>query len=591
MPIKVNISLSSGGRFKPVSSHTLHDKRITVGRDKECTISLEDTQKHVSRMHAEIEQDPDCYWIKVVSKVNPIAVNGKRYSYGDRVPVVEGDEVSVGLYKLEIIEADTAPTPKARPAPPVIDQSDETTIAPRPKTPPPPPARPAAHPPSAIEEEEVTFPLAPQTPAPSAPVGIPPAGSALPESEAQTEEATYLPPVTAAPPPPPTPRPKAPAPPTSMLPPSAILDDEVTYIPPMWARPSGNKNPAVPTNSETAAEDLTGIRGSSTDDTRPPPLRAENPPAATESAPASASELDFDLSDAFGEAPAAAAPAPKVPEPEPEVEEDFSEDVNYVRRPSPVSAPAAMQPPPAPMPTRTAAPPVEVAKPAPEKAAYRSPMEEIQARIAAKAGASDQKPAIAAATAGPDKAVNAFLEGAGLSNLRVSDPEAFMRSNGAMVRLAVGGVLTLLADRAAARKELGLETEADVDDNPVTSMASPDEVITFLFDPRRPAIGNTNPTDAFGDACADLRTHQAALVAAMRSAVMTALLKIDPKKIESENSSGLGVLNITRKSKLWDISVALHEQFARDIEQNFSSTFSAEILAAFEEHARKDRGG
>lgn len=403
-----------------------------------------------------------------------------------------------------------------------------------------------------------------------------------------------MPPVSSSPPPP-APATKTPPPIASRLPDSAILDDEVTYIPPMWARVAGNKNAASAPGPDTTSEDLTGILRGSTDDTRPPQAKAEAPKPPAEPVPASTTELDFDLSDAFDEPPAAKvpAPAPRIPDPEPAVEEDFSEDVTYVRRPTPKPGPATVQPPPAPMPPRAAAPPVEAAKPIQEKAAYRSPMEEIQARIAAKTGDAQPKAARppAAAATGSDKAVNAFLEGAGLSNLQVADPDAFMRASGAMVRAAVGGVLTLLADRAAARKELGLEADAGADDNPVTSMASPDEVIAFLFDPKRPAIGNTNPTDAFSDACADLRSHQAALVAGMRAAVMTALLRIDPKKIERENSSGLGVLNLTRKSKLWDISVALHEQFARDVEQNFSSAFSAEILAAFAEHARKARGG
>ena len=586
MPIKFDISLSAGGRFRPVSSHTLHDKRITVGRDQDCTISLEDTQKHVSRRHAEIEQDQDCYWIKVVSKVNPIAVNGKSYSYGERVPVVEGDQVSVGLYKLEIIEADIAPPPpKARPAPPVVDETEETTIAPRPvaRAPaaPPPQVAPAA---PASDPEEVTFPPAAKAPAPAAKA---PAAPALPANAAEQEEATYVPSVKASPPP--SPPPQASSPMASKLPDSAILDDEVTYIPPMWARPSGNRNSAAQLGSAPAAEDLTGIGHGSTDDTHPPAFQAEAPKSTPESAPVPATGLDFDLSDAFADAPEAKAPAPSAPEPEPEVEEDFSEDLTYVRRPPPKPVPAAIQPSSAPAPVAVAPKPAEVPKPAQEKAPYRSPLDEIQARIAARAGNSKAKPAPPAADASPDRAVTAFLDGAGLSHLRVTDPEAFMRASGAMVRAAVGGVLTLLADRAAARQELGLEADAGAGDNPVTSMSSPDEVIAFLFDPKRPAIGNADPTVAFSDACADLRSHQAALVAAMRAAAMTALLKIDPKKIERENSSGLGVLNITRKSRLWELSVALHEQFARDIEQNFSSVFSAEILAAFAEHARKAR--
>ena len=590
MPIKVNISLNSGGRFKPVSSHTLHDKHISVGRDKECTLSLEDTQKHVSRVHAEIDQQDDCYWIKVVSKVNPIAVNGKRHSIGERVPIVEGDQVHIGLYKLEIIEADVAPAPKPRPAPPPSDISEEMTVvrqakaAPRP----PPPSRPAP----LIDSEEATFPPAAAAPpapvAPAAPPPEPPAKSALPESAAEEEEATYVPPVKAPPAaPPPAPAAKAAPAMTSKLPEHEIIDDEVTYIPPMWARQASNR--AAGGTPDTTNEDLTGIR-------RPPTEPAKSAAKAEASQPseqaASGPELDFDLSDAFDSVPAPVV-AKQPPAPQPDVEEDFSEDLTYVRRPPPkppeAFAPPPPEPTPAPVAKAPAAAPSEPPKPAKDKAPFSSPLAEIQARIAAKSGEAKVKPAPSRPPAGADASVHAFLEAAGLSHLQVDDPEAFMRNSGAMVRAAVGVVLTLLADRAATRKELGAEEEA-AGQNPVTSMASPEEVIAFLFDPKRPAIGDTDPAEAFDDACTELRSHQTALVAGMRAAVMTALLRIDPKKIEREHGANLGMLNITRKAKLWDLSVAQHEQLAREVEENFSDLFGREILAAFAEQAKKTGG-
>ena len=115
--IKVNISLNTGGQFKPVSSHTLHEKRITVGRDNDCTLTLEDTQKHVSRMHVELEEADGAYWMKVVSKVNPVIVNGKRYLSHDRVALAKGDQISVGLYKIEVVTVESAPPPPNRRSP------------------------------------------------------------------------------------------------------------------------------------------------------------------------------------------------------------------------------------------------------------------------------------------------------------------------------------------------------------------------------------------------------------------------------------------------------------------------------------------
>ncbi len=545
MPIKVNISISAGGRFKPVSSHTLHDKRITIGRDKESTVTLEDTQKHVSRAHAEFEEQDGAYWLKVVSKVNPVIVNGKRLMFGERAVLADGDHISIGLYKLEIVEARVPPPPPARVEPPkhaVERPEDITYVARRSDFPSRAPAPAAELPDSAADNPEATYipppkPAVPVVPPPKAAPPTPPLPPSA--SAADAEEATYVPPVkTVVPPPPPA------APPPAVkttLPDTAFADDEVTYIPPMWGKPaSGRSSSTEPSRGadETTEEDMTNFRRRPAEETGP--QKTVEPPAAGEP-PAG---IDFDLSDAFAEEETSVTSAPP---PAPEVEEGFSEDLTYVRPPGPPTAP-----PPAP---------------------------EIGPRAA---------PA-AAATAN-ERAVQAFLEGAGLADLPVADAESFLRSTGVMVRAAVEGVMMLLLARAEARRELGAEPDDAEGDNPLTSMASPAEVIAFLFDPRRPAIGDSDPVQALSDACADLRAHQVALIAGMRAAVTTALLRIDPKKIEREHGVNLGGLNLTRKSKLWDISVAQHEQLAREMEDNFSGVFNREILAAYTAQVRKVRG-
>ncbi len=571
MPIKLNILLSAAGRLKPVSSLTLHDKLITVGRDKECTLSLEDTQKHVSRTHAEIEHDADCYWIKVVSKVNPIAVNGKRFTYGERAPLVEGDQVNIGLYKIEVVEAEVPQSPRKAAAPPAPEASEETTLAPAlrpapaaalPASPPPPPAAP---------------------PPPPVARSTPPA--MFPDDAAVEADATYVPPRAKSPAPPaPRPQPARPA-----LPESAIADDEVTYIPPVWAK----RTPGPGTPGETTVDDPTHVGRPPIEKPalRPepvPPLAAPAvTPAPTEAQPAM--ELDFDLSDAFDTpaaaptpAPATASPAPRIAlPPEPEAEEDFSEDLTYVRRPPP--RPASIAPTASPAgPAATAG--TDEDRLSEEVTQFRSPVP--------AAGLAGPSPAAGAALGvSAERAVQAFLEGAGLTNIKVNDAEGFMRDSGVMVRAAVEGIMMLLLAREGARKQLGAEPDPGANDNPIKSMASPAEVLAFLFDPKRPAIGDADPVQAFSEACSELRSHQVALLEGMRAAVASALHRIDPKAIEREHGTHLGMLNITRKSKLWDLSVAQHEQLARAMEEDFGKVFGEAILSAYNAQVRKARGG
>ncbi len=586
MPIKVNISLGTGGRFKPVSSHTLHEKRITIGRDKECTLTLEDTQKHVSRMHAEIEESDGSYWLKVVSKVNPVIVNGKRYAYDNRLPLLEGDQVTVGLYRLDVVSAEVAPpAPKSEPKR-AVEQPEDITYVARPgalsglaglkREAPAAPVAPAAP----IKEEAKLAP--PPRPAPAAPpppqAPAPPPRVVAPLIETASEEATYVPPATAAPPQAPAPRTP---PPHFLLPESSPSDDEVTYIPPVSAR-GGRPSPDI--TQENFSEDLTSI-------SRPPPRAPTEPvtPAAPQppqpvkedaSPAASSDDLDLDLSDAFADSEEqTAVPRPAVPAQQPEIEEGFSEDLTYVRPLPP--RPAAKEAPPSP-PAATA----EADRLAEEETQYRPSVQK-----AAPVPTVSPVPTASAVPLGADRTVHAFLEGAGLSHLKVPNPESFMRETGVMVRAAIEGVMMLLLAREEAQKQLGAVPEHSPEDSPLKSMADPAEVIAFLFDPKRPAIAAADPVQAIGEACTDLRAHQVALMAAMRAGIAGAVASLDPKKIEREHGVNLGGLNLTRKSKLWDISVAQHEKLSREIAENAGKAFAADILAAYAAHLHKVRGG
>ena len=196
------------------------------------------------------------------------------------------------------------------------------------------------------------------------------------------------------------------------------------------------------------------------------------------------------------------------------------------------------------------------------------------------------------ARAGVDPLLDAFLSGAGLGNMAVPDPQAFMRDSGALIRAAIDGIVVLMAARAETRRELGADrAEPDTGDNPLLAMTDPQEILAFLFDPRRPQIPGSDPATALGETCADLRAHQAALSVATKAAVAGAIGRLDPKNIERDHGKSLGGLNLTRKSKLWDLSIEQHEKLAREMLDDFHAAFGREIVAAYLAHVRKVRGG
>ena len=535
MPIKINITLSSGGQFKPVDSVTLRERRITVGRDDTCTLSLEDTQKHVSRVHAEFEAEGGRYWMTVVSKVNPVVVNGKRHMFGERVEVAEGDTLAIGLYRLEIQAPEV---PAAPPPAPIEEGPDEATYVPRPKALAPTPAPP-------VEDDEKTYVPSPPPPA-AAMDPMDRVAQRIAQFRKQSE--STLPSSASAP----------------SAPPDLDFDlSEVDTLVPQEAttfRAPLPAAPAAPPVAEAFDDEATMVR-------RP----GLAPPAAPAPiTPAKPVEEEFDAEATMVRRPGLMPPAKPV-------EEEFDADATMVRRPGSV-------PPPPP------APPQVTEAFDPDATMVRRPGSVPPPPLPAARPAAPAP--VRPAQTGGDPLLDAFLDGAGLGNMAVPDPQAFIRNSGALVRAAIDGIVALMAARAETRRELGADmAEPGTGDNPLLAMTDPQEILAFLFDPRRPQIPGSDPATALGKTCADLRAHQVALSVATKAAVAGAIGRLDPKNVERDHGKSLGGLNLTRKSKLWDLSIEQHEKLAREMLDDFNAAFGREIVAAYLAHVRKVRGG
>jgi type VI secretion system FHA domain protein len=87
-----------------IASRSWPQSKITVGRGEECTLVLEDPKKHVSRIHVELEEKSEgLYRMTVISKVNPVFINGKRQGPGSQVELNTGDRFELGEYELELL--------------------------------------------------------------------------------------------------------------------------------------------------------------------------------------------------------------------------------------------------------------------------------------------------------------------------------------------------------------------------------------------------------------------------------------------------------------------------------------------------------
>jgi len=226
-----------------------------------------------------------------------------------------------------------------------------------------------------------------------------------------------------------------------------------------------------------------------------------------------------------------------------------------------------------------------------------APPEETFVPQKAKAPAAAPPPPRPAPTAPPSHALRAFFEGAGLPLKELSPMESdrMLRDCGAIMRAAVEGLMMLLLARAEMRKEFEAEERTMVaarDNNPLKLMSDPHEAMDFLFDPAERTDGFLDPVQAVGDACEDLRSHELALMAGMRAAILGALRRFDPPALERAlDKSAKGFSLASRKARLWDLFVEQQDKLARDAQEDFNKVFGRDFMGAYQSQLRRLKGG
>lgn len=102
MPLSLKIFVRTADKTNFLGERVLEGERVTVGRSKECTLSLDDPDRHLSRVHAELVKTAQGYLLKAASKNYPVIVNGQEYLPGSEVMVRAGDSLAMDVYELEI---------------------------------------------------------------------------------------------------------------------------------------------------------------------------------------------------------------------------------------------------------------------------------------------------------------------------------------------------------------------------------------------------------------------------------------------------------------------------------------------------------
>ena len=207
----------------------------------------------------------------------------------------------------------------------------------------------------------------------------------------------------------------------------------------------------------------------------------------------------------------------------------------------------------------------------------------------AAAAAQPPPPPSAQQASGPgDLAlVRAFLAGAGMKGLDVSDRELeeLMRTVGATFRQMVEGMREVLMTRSSIKSEFRIDQTMlkAKENNPLKFSTSGEEAMKALL--QKPMPGYLPAERAVQEGFEDIRAHQIAVMAGLQVALTALLKRFDPETLAKrlEKNSLLG----SKKARYWDVFTELYEEIAREAEDDFQSLFGREFSRAYTDQVKK----
>jgi type VI secretion system FHA domain protein len=186
----------------------------------------------------------------------------------------------------------------------------------------------------------------------------------------------------------------------------------------------------------------------------------------------------------------------------------------------------------------------------------------------------------------------AVLSGAGLDPANITPEVA--RQFGQILRVVVSGVMDVMRSRQQIKDEFRMQGTRvrRIDNNPLKFSANVDDALHNLLLKRNAAY--MSPVEAFEDAFSDLRNHQIAMLAGMRTAFEAMLAEFDPDRLQEEFDRQLAKGLVPAKLRYWDSYRERQQQAAKDPEATFRRLFGEEFARAYEDQLRalksQDRG-
>jgi type VI secretion system protein len=181
-----------------------------------------------------------------------------------------------------------------------------------------------------------------------------------------------------------------------------------------------------------------------------------------------------------------------------------------------------------------------------------------------------------------------FLQGLGLENSRLGEmlnPQSFYIV-GKILRESIQGTQDVLNGRAKIKNEMHLDLTMikSTQNNPIRFSVNADEALMKLLTSQDKSY--LEPQEAIKETFDDIRAHQYAVIAGMRTALLAILKRFDPIQLEqrlqklSPSSSRLPLL---KQAKLWRLFERLYQDIEKEAKDNFYHLFGQAFAETYEQ--------
>ncbi len=197
--------------------------------------------------------------------------------------------------------------------------------------------------------------------------------------------------------------------------------------------------------------------------------------------------------------------------------------------------------------------------------------------------------------ASEEELLAAFLRGIGpLQQAPEQLTPGMMERIGEMMRIATEGTLQLLLTRQEFKREVRAQATmiAAQANNPLKFSPTVEVALAHLLGPGM--RGFMPAQAAMRDAYQDLRAHEFGVMVGMRAALAHVIERFEPSELEKNITAKSrldAIFSANRKAKLWDQFVALYGGIAKEAEDDFHNLFGKAFLKAYEEQMERLKDG